>query len=190
MCADCNRAGPFSYILFFLFSPIFCRFQKQCQIGVLPLGTGNDLARVIGWGSVCDDDAHLPQLLERYEKASVKMLDRYAAPSHPLAHPFISLFRLCARRWSIFTSERSMPLPRKVVLPYEPITAFEDSIVNHLGKILQSDEHTIVISSAKSVVASVFSFFCFFSANNFVFLKNPVRDNQRVYRQNGQPARG
>lgn len=50
--------------------------QKQCQIGVLPLGTGNDLARVIGWGSVCDDDAHLPQLLERYEKASVKMLDR------------------------------------------------------------------------------------------------------------------
>ena len=47
------------------------------QIGVLPLGTGNDLARVIGWGSVCDDDAHLPQLLERYEKASVKMLDRW-----------------------------------------------------------------------------------------------------------------
>ena len=40
------------------------------------MGTGNDLARVIGWGSVCDDDAHLPQLLERYEKASVKMLDR------------------------------------------------------------------------------------------------------------------
>lgn len=55
----------------------FIVVQKQCQIGVLPLGTGNDLARVIGWGSVCDDDAHLPQLLERYEKASVKMLDRY-----------------------------------------------------------------------------------------------------------------
>ena len=86
------------------------------------------MARVIGWGSVCDDDAHLPQLLERYGKASVKMLDR----------------------WSIFTSERSMPLPmRKVVLPYEPITAFEDSIVNHLTKILQSDDHTVVISSAK-----------------------------------------
>ena len=45
-----------------------------------------------------------------------------------------------------------MPLPRKVVLPYEPIAAFEDSIVSHLSKILQSDDHTTVISSAKYVV--------------------------------------
>ncbi|KAG8234664.1 hypothetical protein J437_LFUL006553, partial [Ladona fulva] len=50
--------------------------HKQCQIGVVPLGTGNDLARVLGWGSsVCDGDAHLPQLLEKYEKACTKMLD-------------------------------------------------------------------------------------------------------------------
>ncbi|PSN40119.1 hypothetical protein C0J52_19377 [Blattella germanica] len=50
--------------------------HKQCQVGVLPLGTGNDLARVLGWGSSCDDDTHLPQLLEKYEKACTKMLDR------------------------------------------------------------------------------------------------------------------
>ena len=56
-----------------------------------------------------------------------------------------------ASRWSIITSERSMPLPRKLVLPYEPITAFEDSVVSHLSKIIQSDEHPVVIASAKSV---------------------------------------
>jgi Diacylglycerol kinase catalytic domain len=47
-------------------------------VGVLPLGTGNDLARVLGWGSACDHDANLPQLLERYEQATTKMLDRWS----------------------------------------------------------------------------------------------------------------
>lgn len=49
----------------------------QCQLGVLPLGTGNDLARVLGWGSACDDDTQLPQILEKLERASTKMLDRW-----------------------------------------------------------------------------------------------------------------
>lgn len=53
----------------------------QCEVGVLPLGTGNDLARVLGWGASCDDDTHLPQLLERYERASPKILDRYGSNS-------------------------------------------------------------------------------------------------------------
>lgn len=50
--------------------------QRQVQTAVLPLGTGNDLARVLGWGASCDDAASLPQLIERYERASTKMLDR------------------------------------------------------------------------------------------------------------------
>lgn len=52
-------------------------FSCQCQLGVLPLGTGNDLARVLGWGPSCDDDTQLPQILEKLERASTKMLDRY-----------------------------------------------------------------------------------------------------------------
>lgn len=55
----------------------FLFYQKQCQIGVLPLGTGNDLARVLGWGSACDDDTNLPHILEKYERATTKMLDRW-----------------------------------------------------------------------------------------------------------------
>ncbi|KOB76227.1 Diacylglycerol kinase [Operophtera brumata] len=59
------------------------------ETAVLPLGTGNDLARVLGWGASCDDAANLQQLIERYERASTKMLDR----------------------WSIMTFERSMSAP-------------------------------------------------------------------------------
>ncbi|KTG46324.1 hypothetical protein cypCar_00001316, partial [Cyprinus carpio] len=52
--------------------------HKQCQLGVLPLGTGNDLARVLGWGGLCDDDAQLLQILEKLERATTKMLDRWS----------------------------------------------------------------------------------------------------------------
>lgn len=87
--------------------------QKQCQIAVLPLGTGNDLARVLGWGSACDDDAHLPQLLDRYEKASTKMLDR----------------------WSIMVFERGISLRRGMSISHSPdaiLSQFEDNAMWHL----------------------------------------------------------
>uniref|UniRef100_A0A673XVB3 Diacylglycerol kinase n=1 Tax=Salmo trutta TaxID=8032 RepID=A0A673XVB3_SALTR len=94
--------------------------HKQCQLGVLPLGTGNDLARVLGWGPSCDDDTQLPQILEKLERASTKMLDR----------------------WSIMTYEI------KILSKHSgPISAYEDSVAAHLTKILNADQNSVVISS-------------------------------------------
>ncbi|XP_029558886.1 diacylglycerol kinase eta isoform X2 [Salmo trutta] len=117
--------------------------HKQCQLGVLPLGTGNDLARVLGWGPSCDDDTQLPQILEKLERASTKMLDR----------------------WSIMTYE--IKLPSKHSGPVTPddtddgqfqISAYEDSVTAHLTKILNSDQHSVVISSAKILCETVKDF--------------------------------
>uniref|UniRef100_A0A8D8YU22 Diacylglycerol kinase n=1 Tax=Cacopsylla melanoneura TaxID=428564 RepID=A0A8D8YU22_9HEMI len=121
--------------------------QKQCQIGVLPLGTGNDLARVLGWGASCDDDTHLPQLLEKYEKASTKILDR----------------------WSIMTFERSISTEdgSKITLTTtssttggvnpasgdsnQSIGTYEDRVTNHLTRILVSDDNEEIIQTAKAL---------------------------------------
>lgn len=110
---------------------------------MLPLGTGNDLARVLGWGSSCDDDAHLPQLLEKYEKASTKILDR----------------------WSIMAFERTIAMPKLSLTPGQPegqlhsqISQYEDSLVQHLQNILQSDETSVVLNSAKRLCEIVKEF--------------------------------
>ncbi|KAG8452290.1 hypothetical protein GDO86_004192 [Hymenochirus boettgeri] len=119
--------------------------HKQCQLGVLPLGTGNDLARVLGWGGACDDDTQLPQILEKLERASTKMLDR----------------------WSIMSYELKLPT-KPSILPLTPeeeseecqfqISAYEDSVATHLAKILNSDKHSVVISSAKVLCETVKDF--------------------------------
>ncbi|KAI4464648.1 diacylglycerol kinase [Holotrichia oblita] len=117
--------------------------HKQCQVAVLPLGTGNDLARVLGWGSSCDDDTHLPQLLEKYEKASTKILDR----------------------WSIMIFERTVAMPKLSLVPgqiegqlHSQIIQYEDSLVTHLQNILQSDETSVVLNSAKRLCEIVKEF--------------------------------
>ncbi|XP_066536492.1 diacylglycerol kinase delta isoform X2 [Hoplias malabaricus] len=116
--------------------------HKQCQLGVLPLGTGNDLARVLGWGGLCDDDAQLLQILEKLERATTKMLDR----------------------WSIMTYE--VPTKNAPVIVKEDdlldsplqITHYADSVATHLTKILDSDKHSDVISSAKFLCGTVNDF--------------------------------
>uniref|UniRef100_A0A8C8FQ37 Diacylglycerol kinase n=1 Tax=Oncorhynchus tshawytscha TaxID=74940 RepID=A0A8C8FQ37_ONCTS len=108
--------------------------HKQCQLGVLPLGTGNDLARVLGWGGLCDDDAQLLQILEKLERATTKMLDRWSVMTYELPtkhYPMAFLMKL------------------SYLSPQVHITQYADSVASHLTKILDSDKHTDVISSAK-----------------------------------------
>ncbi|KAJ7410035.1 Diacylglycerol kinase delta [Pitangus sulphuratus] len=119
--------------------------HKQCQLGVLPLGTGNDLARVLGWGSACDDDTQLPQILEKLERASTKMLDRWSIMVYETKLP---------RQASTSTVAEDFNEDSEV----QKILCYEDSVAAHLSKILTSDQHSVVISSAKVLCETVKDF--------------------------------
>uniref|UniRef100_A0A8C2WS75 Diacylglycerol kinase n=1 Tax=Cyclopterus lumpus TaxID=8103 RepID=A0A8C2WS75_CYCLU len=119
--------------------------HKQCQLGVLPLGTGNDLARVLGWGGLCDDDAQLLQILEKLERATTKMLDRWSVMTYEVPTP--------TKRTPLGRDDDGLDSPLQ-----GHITQYADSVASHLAKILDSDKHSDVISSAKFLCGTVNDF--------------------------------
>ena len=50
--------------------------ERWPPLGILPLGTGNDLARYHGWGGGYNNEPLIP-LLEQVSQASISMLDRW-----------------------------------------------------------------------------------------------------------------
>ena len=58
--------------------------HKKASTLVVPLGTGNDLSRVLGWGAACNDDAKLDGILEDVTKCTIRQLDRWSVSQGPL----------------------------------------------------------------------------------------------------------
>uniref|UniRef100_A0A8C8HUF5 Diacylglycerol kinase n=1 Tax=Oncorhynchus tshawytscha TaxID=74940 RepID=A0A8C8HUF5_ONCTS len=135
---------------------IMITFVLQCQLGVLPLGTGNDLARVLGWGSACDDDAQLPQILEKLERASTKVLDRWSIMGYetkfPRQHSSSTVTEDCS------DDSDDLSITSFFSSLVQQILTYEDSVAAHLSMILTSDQHSVVISSAKVLCETVKDF--------------------------------
>ena len=52
-------------------------FQPGPEVCILPLGTGNDLSRVLGWGEGYSNDVDACEVLRLMSSAQVVKLDRF-----------------------------------------------------------------------------------------------------------------
>ena len=142
-------------------------FNFKCQIGVLPLGTGNDLARVLGWGAALDDDNQLPKLLESFERATTKMLDRWSMMTYEIpTNQSAGMLNPTDATLINSNLNRNIPIGESVYTMNhehlsnsnfdelkkdndENLTHLEDSIWYHLSNMLQNENINNIIESSQ-----------------------------------------
>jgi len=59
------------------YKQIFYTEQPVPSVAIIPLGTGNDLSRVLGWGKQHDSHLDPTELLQKIQAAEKIKLDRY-----------------------------------------------------------------------------------------------------------------
>lgn len=67
----------FPYFIFVQFQTDSVNMAAQPAVGVIPLGTGNDLARCLRWGGGYEGES-IPKIMDKISTASTVMLDRWS----------------------------------------------------------------------------------------------------------------
>nr|XP_012326994.1 diacylglycerol kinase kappa [Aotus nancymaae] len=136
----CGGDGSVSWVLSLIDA---FGLHERCQLAVIPLGTGNDLARVLGWGAFWNKSKSPLDILNRVEQASVRFLDRWSV-----------MIRETPRQIPLLKGQVEMDVPRFEAAAIQHV----ESAATELNKILKAKYHTEVIIATRFLCSAVEDF--------------------------------
>ncbi|XP_024096174.2 diacylglycerol kinase kappa isoform X1 [Pongo abelii] len=136
----CGGDGSVSWVLSLIDA---FGLHEKCQLAVIPLGTGNDLARVLGWGAFWNKSKSPLDILNRVEQASVRTLDRWSV-----------MIRETPRQTPLLKGQVEMDVPRFEAAAIRHL----ESAATELNKILKAKYPTEMIIATRFLCSAVEDF--------------------------------
>ncbi|XP_066213894.1 diacylglycerol kinase kappa [Saccopteryx leptura] len=136
----CGGDGSVSWVLSLI---DVLGLHEQCQLAVIPLGTGNDLARILGWGAFWNKNKSPLKILNRVEQASVRILDRWSV-----------MIRETPKHTQLLRGQVEMDIPRFEAAAIQHL----ESATTELNKILKAKYPTEMIIAIRFLCSAVEDF--------------------------------
>ncbi|KAG8521165.1 Diacylglycerol kinase kappa, partial [Galemys pyrenaicus] len=136
----CGGDGSVSWVLSLIDA---FGLHERCQLAVIPLGTGNDLARVLGWGAFWNKNKSPLNILNRVEQATVRILDRWSV-----------MIRETPRQTPLLKGQVEMDVHRFEAAAIQHL----ESATTELNKILKAKYPTEMIIATRFLCSAVEDF--------------------------------
>ncbi|KAF6389888.1 diacylglycerol kinase kappa [Rhinolophus ferrumequinum] len=136
----CGGDGSVSWVLSLIDA---FGLHERCQLAVIPLGTGNDLARVLGWGAFWNKNKSPQNILNRVKQASVRILDRWSV-----------MIRETPRQTPLLRGQVEMDVPGFEAAAIQHL----ESATTELNKILKASYPIEMIIATRFLCSSVEDF--------------------------------
>ncbi|XP_053436698.1 diacylglycerol kinase kappa [Nycticebus coucang] len=136
----CGGDGSVSWVLSLIDA---FGLHERCQLAVIPLGTGNDLAGVLGWGAFWNKSKSPINILNQVEQASVRILDRWSV-----------MVRETPRQIPLLKGQVEMDVPQFEAAAIQHL----ESAATELNKILKAKYPTEINIATRFLCSAVEDF--------------------------------
>lgn len=121
-------------------------YRQHLPLAIMPLGTGNDLSRTLGWGSEYKNYMKGPKMLEKVVNADIEQLDRWRC----VIVPEVQIDETTKRQIPMMLSERmrketslaflAAPAPKfEPEMPQRSESIFDGVFCNYFGIGIESE---------------------------------------------------